>query len=422
MVQYLIAATTYMAVLYIAYILLLSNDTHYTRNRAYLIISLTLSLVLPLIRLNIAPSSGLAAFQGEIAALVDLGTITVTPANNTSAWFYGNIPLVIYLAGAVFSLSVSLFYVARIYSIIRKGKTEGSNKIYTDINNISGFSAFGYIFLSTSLESTDLHRIEEHEQKHIDHKHFADLIFIRIVQIIFWFNPFVYLYTRSIKAIHEYQADAKMIDAGENPLSYTRLLLNQVFRTKLFTIQNAFANKTLIKKRIIMMTKQKTSKVAGLKLLIIAPLTLLLFFVFSCSQEESEPAIPVESEIQTEKLAPSDNFKSSEELDKKIPFVVVEDMPTFKGGDVNKFREWVQRNVTYPKIAVENGIQGKVFVLFIVDTDGSVTDAEILRGVDPILNNEALRAVNSSPLWVPGKQNGKTVPVKISITVNFQLE
>ncbi len=411
-----------MAVFYITYILLLSNDTHYTRNRVYLIISLTLSLVLPLIRLNIAPSSGLATFQGDIAALIDLGTITVTPANNTSAWFYGNIPLVIYLSGAVFSLSLSLFYVARIYSIIRNGRTEGSNKIYTDFNNISGFSAFGYIFLSTSLESTDEHRIEEHEQKHIDHKHFADLIFIRIVQIIFWFNPFVYLYNRSIKAVHEYQADAKMIDAGENPLSYTRLLLNQVFRTKLFTIQNAFANNTLIKKRIIMMTKQKTRNVAGLKLLLVVPLALLLFFVFSCSQDESELTTPVESEIQTEKVAPEDNFKKSEELVEEPIFVVVEDMPIFMGGDVNKFREWVQRSVKYPEIAVENGIQGKVYVMFVIEPDGTLTNVEILRGVDPVLDNEVLRVVNESPLWVPGKQNGKIVRVRFSIVVNFQLQ
>ncbi len=421
MLQYLIAATTYMAVLYIAYILLLSNDTHYTRNRAYLIISLSLSLILPLIRLSIAPSSTLAGFQGEIAALIDLGTITVTPANNISAWFYGNIPLVIYLSGVVFSLSLSLFYVARIYSIIRNGRTEGSKKIYTDFNNISGFSAFGYIFLSTELESTDEHRIEEHEQKHIDHKHFADLIFIRIIQIIFWFNPFVYLYTRSLKAIHEYQADARMIDAGENPLSYTRLLLNQVFRTKLFTIQNAFANKTLIKKRIIMMTKQKTRNVAGLKLLLILPLAGLLFFIFSCSQEDTNPVYE-ESKIEAEKAAPEDAFKSAEEFSEQEIFVVVEEMPTFMGGDLNKFREWVQRNVHYPAIAVENGIQGKVFIMFVVEPDGSVTNAEIMRGVDPVLDNESLRVVNESPLWAPGKQSGKTVRVRFAITVNFQLQ
>ncbi|MFO7755366.1 MAG: energy transducer TonB, partial [Bacteroidales bacterium] len=103
-------------------------------------------------------------------------------------------------------------------------------------------------------------------------------------------------------------------------------------------------------------------------------------------------------------------------------FVVVEDMPTFRGGDVNKFRDWVQMNVTYPPIAVENGIQGKVFIMFVVEPDGTVSNAEIMRGVDPSLDKEAIRVVESSPTWSPGKQRGETVRVRFSITVNFQLE
>jgi protein TonB len=103
-------------------------------------------------------------------------------------------------------------------------------------------------------------------------------------------------------------------------------------------------------------------------------------------------------------------------------FVVVEEMPTFRGGDVNYFREWVQRNVNYPDIAVENGIQGKVFVSFVVDKEGNVSDVDILRGVDPSLDDEVIRVVHSSPTWLPGKQRDVPVNVKFSITVNFQLQ
>lgn len=194
-----------------------------------------------------------------------------------------------------------------------------------------------------------------------------------------------------------------------------------------------------------MMTKRKTRSVADLKLLIIAPLALLLFMVFSCSQENNEPlsqAEPVaqeesvamedpiaqeepvaqaENEIQSEEPVPDIDFRKKESNGRDV-FVVVEQMPTFMGGDVNKFREWVQRNVKYPKIAAENGIQGKVFVTYVVNEDGSVSDIEILRGADPVLDNEAIRVVSTSPLWIPGKQGGKTVPVKFSITVNFRLQ
>ncbi|MFO7851265.1 MAG: energy transducer TonB [Bacteroidota bacterium] len=111
-----------------------------------------------------------------------------------------------------------------------------------------------------------------------------------------------------------------------------------------------------------------------------------------------------------------------EEEEEEEIFVVVEDMPTFRGGDVNKFREWVQQRIKYPQIAAENGIQGKVFLMFVVEPDGSVSNVSVLRGVDPALDNEAVRVVESSPKWSPGKQRGSSVRVRFSITVNFQLQ
>ncbi len=116
-----------------------------------------------------------------------------------------------------------------------------------------------------------------------------------------------------------------------------------------------------------------------------------------------------------------DLSEEQEEEEEEI-FVVVEDMPTFRGGDVNKFREWVQQRIKYPQIAAENGIQGKVFIMFVVEPDGSVSNVTILRGVDPALDNEAKRVVDSSPKWAPGKQRGAPVRVRFSITVNFQLQ
>jgi protein TonB len=102
-------------------------------------------------------------------------------------------------------------------------------------------------------------------------------------------------------------------------------------------------------------------------------------------------------------------------------FSVVDEMPKFRGGDINKFREWVQKKTKYPEVATINGIQGKVYVTFIVEKDGSVTNAKVIKGVDPIINDEALKAVASSPKWSPGKQRGAAVRVSYLIMLNFQL-
>lgn len=100
-------------------------------------------------------------------------------------------------------------------------------------------------------------------------------------------------------------------------------------------------------------------------------------------------------------------------------FQVVEDMPQFPGGSVQK---WIMKNVKYPMIAQENNIQGKVFVQFVIEKDGSVSDVKVARSVDPSLDKEAIRVVKAMPKWKPGKQRGKPVRVSYTVPINFQLQ
>ena len=99
-------------------------------------------------------------------------------------------------------------------------------------------------------------------------------------------------------------------------------------------------------------------------------------------------------------------------------FVVVEDMPSFPGGNVQK---WISKNVKYPVLAMENGIQGKVYIQFVIENDGSITDVKVVRGVDASLDKEAVRVVKAMPKWKPGKQRGKPVRVSYTLPINFQL-
>ncbi len=103
-------------------------------------------------------------------------------------------------------------------------------------------------------------------------------------------------------------------------------------------------------------------------------------------------------------------------------FVIVEDMPSFRGEGQDGFRKFIAQNLQYPEIAAENGISGRVFVQFAVNSAGKVVDAKVVRGVDPALDKEALRVVNSSPQWEPGKQRGKAVKVQFTFPINFVLQ
>lgn len=103
------------------------------------------------------------------------------------------------------------------------------------------------------------------------------------------------------------------------------------------------------------------------------------------------------------------------------PFILVEVKPTFKGGDIEEFRKWVQKRVTYPQAAQDNGISGRVYLTFVIERDGTVSTVNVVRGVDPLIDNEARKAIESSPKWSPGLQRGRPVRVRFSIFLNFTL-
>ena len=141
--------------------------------------------------------------------------------------------------------------------------------------------------------------------------------------------------------------------------------------------------------------------------------------------------VEIEDELQIEDteaddatvidVAPVIETKKEEEEEEQQVFFIVEDMPEFPGGEL-ALRKYIANAIKYPVIAQENGIQGKVYVTFVVGRDGSIQDARIARGVDPSLDKEALRVVNTLPKWKPGKQRGQPVRVSYTVPINFVLQ
>lgn len=141
--------------------------------------------------------------------------------------------------------------------------------------------------------------------------------------------------------------------------------------------------------------------------------------------------VKIENEILFSDLVTEDTqvamitFKpviQDEEEKKDDIFLIVEDMPSFRGGDVQKFSNWVRERIKYPQIAQENGLQGRVMIAFVVEPDGTLSNITVMRSVDKSLDDEAVRVVASSPKWTPGKQRGQPVRVRFSMFVNFQLQ
>ena len=128
--------------------------------------------------------------------------------------------------------------------------------------------------------------------------------------------------------------------------------------------------------------------------------------------------IDLETEVAIIEYEPT--IEAEEEEEKQI-FVAVEEMPSFQGKGATGFQEWIGKNLQYPEIALQNGIEGRVFVYFVVEPDGSVSNARVLRGVDPALDTTAIRVIRASPKWSPGKQRGKPVRVGFTFPIKFKL-
>jgi TonB family protein len=450
----------YLIAFYLVYSLFLSRDTYYGRNRAFILMSFFLALLLPFFNFQTLKPMGIQFF-GRFLSEVFVSASRSGSGTVSSESFTDVTLKIVYL---VYFIGVMVFTVKffadllKLLFLILKQKNTGSRIIRFHGLNTSGFSAMGYVFINTRLSLEDANEIIRHEQNHIERNHFIDVIFIEIVKSFQWFNPVVYLFDRSLRAVHEYQADQGCLKSGVPVASYQCLLLNQVFKSNAFNLSNSFSNPSLIKKRMIMMTKKPTSSYANMKLLLVLPVTVIVFLAISAykeipvspekqidtasvSQSLSSPdsKITLASEKQYADLLPPPpppppppsqksgerkekmNVAEENNIDETTPFVAVEEMPMFPGGD-SELLKYIGANTNYPESAKTNNIQGRVIIRFCVKADGSVSLISVLKGVDPDLDEEAMRVVKTLPEFKPGKQKGKPVPVWYMVPITFTLK
>ena len=171
-----------------------------------------------------------------------------------------------------------------------------------------------------------------------------------------------------------------------------------------------------------MKNKQKTNSFAGYKYLLFVPLAFALVFMNSCKRKTNvQKSVKEDTKVEVKAETGEDTvqIKSAEPTDKV--YQVVEQMPTFKGGDA-ALMKYLSENIKYPKAAEKAGEQGRVVVNFIVEKDGTVADVKVARSVTPTLDAEAVRVIKAMPKWVPGKQDDQPVRVRYNVPVSFKLQ
>jgi len=424
--EYLIQSLICLGCLYSLYWLLLRKETFFVLNRIYLISSVLLSVLIPLIKISFDTTQTAPIYTAMLETVTFSGQSISRTINSTFPEI--NYIAIVYFTGVIFMLIRFIFQIFQIATFIKKygvSNYKGTKVVYIR-KKYSTFSFFNIIFINNeNISEEKMDKIIVHEKIHIRQKHSIDVIFLEILCIFQWFNPFVWLYKHSINEIHEYLADDGVLDQGYSKINYQNLLFALITGVRLNEITNNF-NHSLIKNRFIMMTKSKSAHRAKFKLLLVLPVTIMLIFAFSVTTSKSlnaQSKNPNEKKVNQEKKKCPQLIKVSETEDKQqeeVVFKVVDVLPKYPGGEPAR-KKFIAKNIKYPKEAKEKGIQGKVYIAFVVEKDGSITNVKILRGVDPLLDNEAIRVVKSMPKWEPGTQRGQNVRVQFNMPFKFAL-
>lgn len=407
---YLLQVNLGIILFYALYKLICTRDTLFNSRRLILMLALILPFIIPLIDIRewMETRDSLVMltnfdYSTTIPEIV-VGTAGSEPGNQVfviSEWIK-----YIYIAG-ILVLSVRLIVqVISLYLIILRTpeKTVNGIRIKCMKDKSGPFSFFNWIFLNPdNVKEEEMSEILTHEMAHVRQKHSIDVIISELVNICCWINPFAWLMKREVRLNLEFLADRKVMDAGFATKSYQYHLLGLTYSHK-YGLSNNF-NFSHLKQRIIMMNKKKTNGVGHIKyaLFAIPAFALLLAGNISCSSEASK----------------KDEVKENATTEET--FMVVEQMPEFPGG-IQELMSFLSKNIKYPKAAHENGIQGRVIVQFVIEKDGTPTEFEIMRSVNPDLDAEALRVLGEMPKWKPGMQKGQAVRVKFTVPVSFKLQ
>ncbi len=433
---YLFIASVLMSVFYSYYLLVLKRETCFQFNRFYLLSTTTLSLIFPLIKIPV-PAENAPPTLHNLAEIV----ITVESGMNSGSLF--SIELVLYslyLLGIGVSLTLLVQRFWQIAKFVRQASAKENLGTYTLVptdGKLPTSSFFNYLFWDDRMVLGRISKAQmiAHERCHIEQKHSIDLMIMELIKVVLWFNPLVYFISRDLVQTHEYLADRAALASG-NTKDYKRLMLSQVLNTRLAFAHSFFHSP--IKNRINMLTSKSNQR----KIVVIAILTMPILggmFFFSSFIKKIEVNVIMEQSKQelfteVEELVEEDAEEIAiEEVEREVlesnevetileveeepdirTFVSVEEEPK----PVN-IRD-IQKEIGYPQIARDAGIQGNVVARVLVGTEGEYLKHKIIASAHPILMRAVEKHLHKIK-FTPAVKEGKQIWFWVNVPFRFKL-
>ena len=455
---YLAQSVLSIAILWMTYKAFFANQSYFSINRIILLSIIGFGFFGPLLAAVFYTGVSWANVQvpgGHMtgnAIAYTLNEFVVTPGNNENSMIsvFGLL-LLIYVTGVVIQLirlTNNFYQLIHLYLKSEKIKTEQYTIVLLPKGNAS-FSFLNWLFLDKDLveNNSDNNQIIAHEKVHSIQKHSIDILLLEFLLIWQWFNPFVYLLKKSVIENHEYLADRGTLNGMNNLSEYKLLLLQNILQQSNYAITNNFSYK-LIKKRIKMM--EKDSSRLRLALTSIAFTFVFALVALSCSNKVNLEEQDLQSTQEINQTLPEENEESIGDsilstgvgvtLDSNIIVAIsvseryinkngdtittcidVDEMPSYPGGEKEMFK-FLGNNIKYPEEAIKNSIEGIVYVSFVIEEDGSLTNIHSREGTGGGCNEEAVRVVKLMPNWNPATLAGENIRVhEFIIPINFKL-
>lgn len=364
---YFLWSGTSMAIFYVFYLVLLRRETFFLLNRIYLLSALCLSIVLPLLDF-----SAFVALPKMQLMLSSLPVIVKGKLHVIDEKSFNWLPA-IYWTGVGLS---SIWLLTKLFGVNRQIRLA---------ENGSAFSFWRTKVIDKRL--THFLAIDAHENIHVRQLHTLDILLVEVISVFFWFNPIVYFYSRSLKLVHEYQADDHAASFAESKKQYAMTLFLQNFKAGPI-LANTFHSPLLLEARISMLQRKKSSKYLLWKYILCIPLVAVLVII--CSFKSAD-------------LNGDGVYKISQAA-------------TFPGG-FGAFSEYLVKNTE--NVSKKNG---RVVVSFTIAINGEVVDEKIDSSLNEASDREALRVLTLSPKWIPALQNGRVVRSTYQIGINFKAD
>lgn len=473
-----------MTVFYLFFRILLSKENLHRLNRCVLVSTVIASFILPFCIITFHKTMPVAQSQViDISHGQDVVGIEATEAFNW--WLVVAIAYFIGVAIAIAKIVSDIIKLRGLIRRGEHHSDSDGNVIIVLDEEISPISWMRYIFLSRDDYVRGCDFILEHERAHIRLGHARELLFVELLSSLQWFSPAMWYLKSDLKAVYEYEADDAVLSRGVDIKEYQYSLIRKAVSASGYSITNSFNHSILKNRITMMSksnaSRLRGLRALYILPLLCGALALNAKTVinYESSEISSIQQQPVRIDVKMENDQPvyyvNGEKMSLEELSEKVanlrkdnefaviqlvvngnikmesisdlreelrkldsvnveykavtlkedtdvvPFQLVEVKPSFMGGDANAFSKWVNSQLVYPEEAKNAGTQGRVTLTFTVTETGEVADVRVLRGVDPLLDAEALRVVSSSPDWSPGKVKDSAVSVKYTFPVIFAL-